>query len=346
MHLTYKKEIKEIIISSKSLLRDAIQNIDKSGLKIVLVVDNKNKLIGTITDGDVRRGLLKGFNLNDRIEKIIHRNPIVVLEEIKKNEVTTLIRENLLQHVPIVNKSHQPVGLHTTVDFKSKIKRKNKIILMTGGLGTRLLPLTKKKPKALINVFGKPMLEHVVLQLKKSGFVNFIFSINYLGNLIKDYFASGEKFNIKIDYVEEKKPLGTAGSLCYLKNLVNQTVIVTNCDVISDIDYGDALDYHIENSGDATMVVRRYETRNPFGVVETSGNQFVSYKEKPVKYENINAGIYIFETNTFKYLEDEKFQDMPDFFMKLLNEGKKVKVYPIFEYWQDLGQKDNNIDTK
>ena len=340
MQLNYNKKIKEIIISFNSKINDAIINLDKSGLKISLVVDNKNKLIGTICDGDIRRGLLNGCSLNDKIERIVNKKPIVLFDAAKQNEALMLIRENFLQHLPIINKNNEPIGLYTTLDInKERSKRENKVVVMTGGLGKRLLPATKNKPKGLISIFGKPMLEHVILQIKKSGFVNFTFSINYLGNMIKDHFSSGKKFKVNIDYIEEKAPLGTAGSLCYLKKLSDQTILVTNCDIISDIDYGDALDYHITNSADATMVVRRYGTKNPFGVIKTDGNKFISHEEKPVRYENINAGIYIIETSALKFLEDEKYQEMTDFFTKLSQYGKKVIVYPIYESWSDYGQK-------
>ena len=217
---------------------------------------------------------------------------------------------------------------------------------MAGGYGKRLLPLTKKKPKALVKIHNKPMVEHIILRAKKSGFYNFILSINYLGNQIKKYFRKQKNFEAKISYIKEKKPLGTAGSLYLLKNLKDQHVLVTNCDVISDIDYFDVIKYHKFNSADVTMVVKRYETKNPFGVIETKGNNFVSYYEKPVKYENINAGIYVFNVKTFKFLKKEKYKDMNEFFEDLVKLGKKVIVYPVHEMWTDFGTKDNLNNTK
>ena len=344
MKLNKKEEIEKIIIKPDYTIRDVIKNLNKTGLKIAIVTDKNNKLFGTIVDGDIRRGLLNGLGLDDKIDSIIYKNPRTTNSKIKTHEATEIMKINYLSHLPVVDENFKLIGLHTLDEVVRPPSRENKFIIMAGGFGKRLLPLTKNKPKALINVLGKPMLEHIVLKAKSFGFKNFTFSINYLGHMVKEYFSSGEKFNVKIDYIEEKKPLGTAGSLFYLKDIKNQTFLVTNCDVISDIDYGDAIDYHKSHNADVTMVVRRYETQNPFGVIETKGNNFHSYHEKPIKYENINSGIYIIESNVLKYLENEKYKDMPDFFTTLVKEGKKVIVYPIYEEWYDLGQKNIKLN--
>ena len=336
-------EIKNTLISADSSIKEAIKNLNLSSLKIVLVVDKNNKLFGTIVDGDIRRGLLDGLGLDSKIKDIVQKSPKVVSLKVSKFEANEIMQVNYINHLPIVDKDQKPIGLHVLDYIRRPTKKDNKIVIMAGGLGKRLLPLTKNKPKPLINAFNKPMLEHVLLKIKQCGFKNFIFSINYLGHMIKDYFSKGEKLGVKIDYIEEKNFLGTAGSLCYLKHLNNQTILVTNCDVICDIDYGDIVDYHKSNKADATMAVYCHETQNPFGVVETNKNIFLSYHEKPIKSENINAGIYILETEVLKYLKDEKYKDMPEFFKDLSESKKKVIVYPIYENWNDLGRR--NIDS-
>ena len=191
MHLSKKKEIKKIIIQSNSLIKDVINNLNNSRLKIALVVDKNNKLIGTVVDGDIRRGLLNGIVIDDEVTKIVHRNPIIVNPKIKKNEILILMKKNELQHIPIVDELKKPVGLYLLDEISHKIDRENNFIIMAGGLGKRMLPETKIIPKAMIKVSGVPMIEHVVLQAKKCGFFNFTFSINYLGNKIKEYFSSG-----------------------------------------------------------------------------------------------------------------------------------------------------------
>tara|TARA_B110001454_G_C12665419_1_gene411357 strand:+ start:224 stop:1267 length:1044 start_codon:yes stop_codon:yes gene_type:complete len=340
MKLKKEKDIKKIIIKLGSTIKSAINNLNNSGLKIVLVTDENNKLLGTIVDGDIRRGLLNGLDLTGKIDDIIFRNPNVTNIKTSNNQAIEIMKMNYLNHLPIVDENNKPIGLHTVEEVVGISERDNKVLIMAGGFGKRLLPQTNKVPKALIEVYGKPMLENIVLKIKKSGFRNFIFSTHYLGDKIKDHFSTGEKLNVKIEYIEEKKPLGTAGSLCYLKNLSGQNVLVTNCDVISEIDYSEAIDYHEFHKADATMAVNRFETQNPYGVIETDGNIFKSYHEKPIKHENINAGIYIFKSEVFKYIDDEKYLDMPDFFAKLLKLKKKVIVYPIYEKWQDMGQKE------
>ena len=344
MNLLKLPEFKKTLISNSSSINDAVKSLNNSGLKIVLVI-KKGKLIGTVVDGDIRRGLLKGINLNDNISKISNKKPITVGIDAKKKEAIYLMKENEIQHLPVVNKKKIVSGLYINLDLIETSKRSTKFIIMAGGLGKRLLPLTKKKPKALIKIFNKPMIEHIIIRAKKFGFHNFILSINYLGNHIKKYFKNKKNLKVKISYIEEKNPLGTAGSLYLLKNIKDKHVLVTNCDVVSDIDYADVIDYHRSNQADVTMVVKRYETKNPFGVIETKGNNFVAYYEKPVKYENINAGIYVFNVKNFKFLKNEQHKDMNEFFDDLIKLKKKVIVYPVHETWADLGTK-NDFNIK
>ena len=212
-------EIKNITIKLDSSIKDVISNINASSLKIALVIDSNNKLHGTIVDGDIRRGLLDGLNLKDKIEKIVNKKPMVARENMSTYEAIEMMKVNYFNHLPIVDNNYKLTGLHVLDHVRRPNRRDNKIIIMAGGMGKRLLPLTKEKPKALIDAFGKPMLEHVLLKIKKCGFKNFIVSINYLGSMIKNYFSTGKKLGIKIEYIEEKKFLGTAGSLFYLKKL-------------------------------------------------------------------------------------------------------------------------------
>lgn len=340
MNLLKIQEFKKTVVNDKSSINDAVKSLNNSGLKIVLVI-KKNKLIGTVVDGDIRRGLLKGINLNDNISKILNKKPITVGTNVKKREAIYLMKENEIQHIPVLNKKKNISGLYINLDLIELAKRNTKFVIMAGGIGKRLLPLTKKKPKALIKVFNRPMIEHIIIRAKKFGFINFIISINYLGNQIKKYFKRKNSLKAKISYIEEKNSLGTAGSLYLLKNIKEKHVLVTNCDVISDIDYADVIDYHKSNNADVTMVVKRYERKNPFGVIETKGNNFIAYYEKPVKYENINAGIYVFNVKNFKFLKKEEHKDMNKFFDDLVKLGKKVIVYPVYESWADLGTKKN-----
>ncbi len=249
------------------------------------------------------------------------------------------MKSNSLIHLPLINNKNIPLGLYTNKTFKKENVNNYHFIIMAGGKGKRLYPITKKKPKALVKVYGKPMLEHIINNAKSCGFNNFTISIKHFGNKIKKYFQNGKKLNTKIDYLVENKALGTAGSLYQFAKRKNQTVVVSNCDVISDLDYLDVLKYHKKNKATATMVVMQHENVNPYGVVTAKGNKFLGYSEKPVKVERINAGIYVFESKVFKYIKKNKYLDMNIFFLNLLRLKQKIVVYPIYEKWQDFGQK-------
>tara|TARA_Y100001970_G_scaffold53704_1_gene68081 strand:- start:20939 stop:22030 length:1092 start_codon:yes stop_codon:yes gene_type:complete len=334
---------KQCLIQKDTTLIKLIENLNFTGVKIALVINKSGKFIGTITDGDIRKGLLRGLSLNSKIIPLVNKNPVFVNKEIKKELAIKIMRENYIDHIPLIKKDKTPFGLYFLNDLlrrsQKKKRQESRVIIMSGGKGKRLLPLTKNKPKSLIEVQGKPMLEQVILNIKKFGFYKFTLSINYLGDMIKKYFKTGKKLEVNINYIKEKKPLGTAGSLYLLKKIKNQEIIVTNCDVISEINYADVLDYHKSNSADATMVVRHYEITNPFDVVKTKGRKFLSYEEKPSKYENINTGIYVLNSKVLKHLEDEKFEDMTNFFLRISKKKLKVIVYPIYEKWADLGNK-------
>ena len=334
-----KKQIKKIILNQKTSIRNAIQNMNKSGLKIVLAVDEKKSLSGIVVDGDIRRGLIKNLNLNSPIKNIVSRNPKVIKKKISDAEALEYMKSNNLIHLPLIDGKNIPSGLYTYKKDSNITKINNQFIIMAGGKGTRLYPVTKTKPKALVKVYGRPMLEHIISNAKSCGFNNFTISIKHFGNKIKKYFQNGKKLNTKIEYLTENKPLGTAGSLYKFAKKKNQTVVVSNCDVISDLDYSDVLKYHKKNKALATMVVIQHENTNPYGVVTAKGNRFLGYLEKPLRIERINAGIYVFETKVFKFIQKNKYLDMNIFFSNLLKQKKKIIVYPIYEKWQDFGQK-------
>lgn len=339
-----KNFCKKIILKKNSTLSQAIQNLNNSGLKICMILDKNDELVGTLTDGDIRRGLLRKLTLKDNITSIINYKPIILNSKNKKNHINELMKENYIEHLPVLNSDKKLIGvffLNKFFNFETRKRRTETVVIMAGGLGKRLLPLTRNLPKPLIKINGKPMLEQLIKNINKFGFNNFIISINYLGNLIEKYFERGKKFNVKISYIKENKPLGTVGSLYKLKKLKNKDFIVTNCDILSDVDYSDVLNYHKKNSADATMVIRSYKLKNPFDVIAIDGKKFISFETKPYKYENINAGIYVLNSRVLKYLEVNTKQDMPSFFKKMKEKNLKVIVYPVFEKWNDMGDINN-----
>ena len=325
-----RTEINSILLDQKSTLRQAIRVMNNTGLKILLVVKKNSKILGTIVDGDIRRGLIKGLNLDSKIIKIINYKPKITRKKITTLEANEIMKLNYLNHLPLLDKKNRPIGLFTK-DYNFLVKeRPNKFVIMAGGKGKRLLPHTINTPKPLVKVFNKPMLEHIIIKARNNGFKNFFLSVNYLKLKIKRYFSDGKKLNVRINYLEEKQPLGTAGSLYLLKNLKNQNIIVSNCDVISDLDFGDLLDYHISNKSDATMAVRRFEKKNQYGVIKAQGKKFISYDEKPLTLENINAGIYVLNSKVLKIIKPNTKIDMTEFFLILKKKKKNVNIYPIY----------------
>jgi len=318
-------------------LKDVIKVLDEIALKIVLIINEKSELLGTVSDGDIRRGLLAGLNLESPIAEILNEKPIVVSTSINKNAVLDLMITNKIQQIPIINNEKQVVGLHLWEDLNTPVTKSNLFIIMAGGKGTRLRPHTENCPKPLLPIQGKPILEHIIERGKSEGFTNFVLAINYLGSMIEDYFGSGERFGVKIDYVKEESPLGTAGALGLLQERPKLEFIVTNGDTITDINFSSFLNHHIENESIATMAVKVHEWQNPYGVAHIKGIDIIDIEEKPVYRSLINAGSYVLAPSALDYLEKFKPCDMTTFFEQLRNASQRIIAYPIHETWLDIG---------
>ena len=330
---------RKTLLSPGASIKEAIESLSQSSMQIILVVSNDNLLIGTVTDGDIRRGMLKDIQLTDKISSIMNLDPLISSPEMSGSFILKLMQSNSFSAIPIVDEFKHIKGLHLLNEIIGPQIRPNQMIIMAGGKGTRLLPKTENCPKPLLPLNGKPMLEHILIKAKEQGFRNFILSINYLGEMIEDYFSDGSKWGLSIEYIREKSPLGTAGSLSVLKRKLKYPVIVTNADVISDIGYGKLLDYHTEHQNSiATMSVRLHKFQHPFGVVNTDGVNIVGFEEKPVINLNIIAGVYVLEPETFNFLEDEEYCDMPSLFIRLKENNMSTIVYPIHETWHDIGR--------
>ena len=326
------------ILKFDSSIKQAISNLNNSGLKIVLVVNNKNEFIGTISDGDIRRGLLANLNIKDSIKKIIHYEALVVPPDFSKESALKLMELNHILQLPIIDTQKNIVGLLLRHSLPVENERNNIMVIMAGGIGKRLLPHTANCPKPMLEVSGKPILEHIIERAKSEGFINFIISINYLGEMIENYFGTGEKLGVNIDYIREKKPLGTAGALSLLNIKTEEPFIVSNGDVITDIRYGELLDFHIKNNSIATMAVNLYEWQNPYGVVGLNGIEITGFDEKPINRTHINAGVYALSKNSLSFLKKDSPCDMPKLFEQLRARSMKVIAYPMHEPWLDVGR--------
>lgn len=329
---------KKTILNSSASIQEAILNLSEGGMRIVLIVNDNNQLAGTVTDGDIRRGLLKGLSLASPIEEIIIKNPFVVTPDFSRDLVVELMTANNIQQIPIVDKKNKIIGLHLWNEITSKISRPNTMLIMAGGEGKRLSPYTEECPKPLLTVAGKPMLEHIINRGKNEGFNNFIISINYLGHMIQDYFGDGKKFRVKVKYIQEKIPLGTCGALSLLDPIPKEPLLVINGDIVTDISYGDLIDFHLRHNASATMAVRSHEWQHPFGVVQTDGVNIVGFEEKPVAISHINAGIYVIQPDALASLKNNKHCDMPTLFERLSAQDKITVAYPMHEPWLDVGQ--------
>ena len=334
------------ILPINASIGQAIRNLDQVAIKIVMIVSETGVLEGTISDGDIRRGLLKGLDLNSSIAGVIHRNAIVVPPEMEYELVMQLMIANKIHQIPVVDGQHQVVGLHIWDEMVSTPIRHNTMVIMAGGMGTRLRPHTENCPKPMLLVAGKPILEHIIDRAKLEGFKHFVLAIHYLGHMIESYFGNGESLGVQIDYLHEESPLGTAGALGLLNPLPTAPFIVTNGDVITDIQYGELLDFHIRHGATATMAVRAHEWQHPFGVVKTSGIEIIGFEEKPIARSHINAGVYALDPVALNFMRQHTHCDMPTLFELLQDKVLRTVAYPMHEPWLDVGSPSDLIKAQ
>jgi dTDP-glucose pyrophosphorylase len=336
-----ERDWRKSILRPNATIGQAIRNLNDTSIKIVLIANDAGTIEGTLSDGDIRRGILRGLDINSSIISIIRRNSLVVPQEMKRELVMQLMLANKVQQIPIVDDQHHIVGLYLWDEISTPPKRPNMMVIMAGGMGTRLLPYTEKCPKPLLSVAGKPMLEHIIERAKLEGFNHFVLAIHYLGDMIEDHFGNGNLFGVQIDYSREKSPLGTAGSLSLLDPIPEVPFVVTNGDIITDIRYGDLLDFHTRHSATATMAVRVHEWQHPFGVVQTKGVEIVGFEEKPISRSHINAGVYALDPGALSVLSSDEHCDMPTLFERIKNRNQRTVVYPMHEPWLDVGRPDD-----
>lgn len=329
---------KELLITQEFTLKEALKVIDKGAKRIAIVVDSSNKLLGTLNDGDIRRALLNDKTLDTKITNVYHKNPSVCsIHDTKETIIKTAIKNKVYQ-IPIVDDEYKLVDVEDLATLLSIQTRKNKVIIMAGGLGTRLKPLTDNVPKPLLKVGSKPILETIIENFNNYGFKDIIISVNYKADMIKNYFKDGSKFGVNIEYIEENKRLGTAGALSLLKREMNEAFFVMNGDLLTNINFEHLLDFHNFGNSIATMCVREYEHQVPYGVIQIRDNKIESIEEKPINKFFVNAGIYILSPKVLEFIPDNKFYDMPTLFQELINKQLNVLSFPIHEYWLDIGR--------
>ncbi|MCG7562510.1 MULTISPECIES: nucleotidyltransferase family protein [Pseudoalteromonas] len=333
---------KKLLISPETSIRDAMEVIDREALRVALVVTDGDKLAGIVTDGDIRRGILSGVDLSDKVEKVMNSSPIVASERKTSAELKEIMRAHSSLSIPIVDGSGSLVGLKTLHEALEVEKKDNPIFIMAGGFGTRLRPLTDNCPKPMLKVGDKPMLETLIRHFKSFGFNNFYISTHYLPEVITEYFGNGEAFGVNITYVHEEEPLGTAGALSLLPDsLPNKPLIMINGDILTNVNFTKVLEFHESQDSDATMCVRDYEIKVPFGVIEGEGHVISDIVEKPTYRYFVNAGIYVISPEIIRSLGKSEYLDMPSLFQRKKDEDCRVLKFPIHEYWLDIGRHDD-----
>jgi dTDP-glucose pyrophosphorylase len=332
------KNIEQIKILATSTIEKALRVIDSGAVKIALVVDSDKKLLGTLNDGDIRRGLLKRKAINETIEDIYSKDPITANNSKSKEELLRLCLINGIAQIPIIDESRKVIDLYIMDDGLSNKQYKNHVVLMVGGLGSRMRPLTENTPKPMLEIGGKPILERIVKQFVDSGFFNITMCLGYKSKVIRDYFKDGVDFGANIEYVIEDKRMGTAGALTLIKNKFNEPFFVMNGDLLTNVDFEEMLNFHESNNSKATMCIREYDMKVPYGVVSVSNNNITSIDEKPIHSFFVNAGLYLLDSECINLIPSNEFYDMPSLFEELIAAKEKIVSFPLKEYWLDIGR--------
>ena len=333
---------KEILVPLTATIGDAIGVLESSTFKTCLIVDEAENLKGTVTDGDIRRGMLRSLGLDDPVEQIMNRSPQVLRRGQEQGDTIQMMTALHVNLIPILDDGDRVVGLEVLDQFAGPGKPcENWVVLMAGGLGTRLRPVTDTMPKPLVRVGNKPLMETTLESFISQGFSRFYISVNYKSEMIRKHFGDGGKWNVEIRYVEEDKRMGTAGALRLLSGLPDAPLIIMNADVLTRINFGDLLTYHHHHDSRATMCVREYNHRVPFGVVQIDEHRITGIDEKPIQICFVNAGIYVLAPEMIDLIPEDERYDMTTLFERIIEAGHSTAVFPIREYWVDVGRMDD-----
>ena len=337
--MTMKTDWKQALLHSGADIAAAAEVLTASSMRIVLVVDDDGRLLGTVTDGDIRRAVVAGFGMGSTVSEVMQNNPTTVSEGDTRRKILQIMREKDLLHLPVLDATGVVIGLEIMQNLVFDAPRTNSVLLMAGGFGRRLHPLTQNLPKPLLPVGKKPILETILVQLVEAGFSKFFIAVHYKADRVREHFGDGSQWDVVIEYLEEDKPLGTAGALGLLDaETINVPLLMMNGDLLTRLNFGQLLDYHTTHGGSATMCVREYDVQIPYGVVQGEGMQVEDITEKPVQKFFVNAGIYVLEPKLVAQCKGDQAEDMPDLLRATIKRGGKVNMFPIHEYWLDIGR--------
>ena len=332
------KNWRESLVTEQATLRETMARIDAGSVQIALVVDRHGHLLGTITDGDVRRALLRGATLETRACEVMNGTPTYAHVTQDRESVLALMQTRGLHHIPVLDDQGMVVGLEVIDELLKKPQRSNIVVLMAGGLGSRLRPLTDGCPKPMLRLGDRPILEHIVEAFASHGFTRFYIAVNYLGGVIEGYFGDGAKWNVSIEYLREPERMGTAGALALLPERPTEPLLVMNGDLLTKVNFSNLLEFHASLGVSATMCVRNYEYQIPYGVVAVDEHRLLAIEEKPKQRCFVSAGIYALSPEVIDYVADTSYVDMPALFATLIHAGRQTAVFPVREYWLDIGR--------
>ena len=323
-------------IHPERTLTDAIKKITLNKKQFVLIVDRNNCLLGILTDGDIRRGILKGFSLNDTVNKIMNANPITASTRESSRQIIDKMMIKNVQQCPIIDKKNKLKDIKFLDKSLTSFSLDNFVVIMAGGMGKRLSPYTKERPKPLMNIAGKPILERIIINLAKHGFKEIFLAVYYKSEMLEEFFGDGSSYGVKLNYIKEKSPLGTAGSISLLPNKPKKPFLVMNSDIVTDVNYFGLLDFHKKNKSIGTMCLKDFSVEVPYGVVQTNNNKILKIKEKPILTYKVNAGIYVLSPKATNYIPLNEYFDMTELFEILIKNKHKTSAFPIFENWADI----------
>ena len=333
--------LQQCLIGPDTSIRTLIERFTTRAEQIGIVVDEHQRLLGTVTDGDLRRGILRGVTTDAPVREIMNTEPRTLSIDQPRDDITGFMRRERVRHLPVVDFAGRAVDLITLDKLLGPTPQPYPVVIMAGGEGTRLRPLTEHTPKPMLDVGGQPILETIIRRCAAAGFSQFFLSVNYRADVIKHHFADGRNLGVQITYLHEMTPLGTAGALGQLPAGLDTPVLVLNGDVLTKMDPARLIDFHRDAEAAATMGVREYEFQIPYGVVDIDDSEIRGLREKPVSRQFINAGIYVLDRAALDLLPEDAASDMPALFAACRAAGLKTMAFPIREYWIDIGHLDD-----
>lgn len=325
------------LLAPDASLLEAIERMDAVRRKLIVVVDADRRLLGTVSDGDIRRGLMRRLEMDAPVSAVMNCEPVAIRVAGPEAEAMVRLSERGVSLAPLLDAGGRVVGLYPDAAMATRA-RDNLVVIMAGGRGVRLAPLTQTCPKPMLKVAGRPLLESIIERLRDQGFSRFRLAVNYLAEVITDHFGDGSGMGVEIDYLREDHPRGTAGALSLLREPVTAPVVVLNGDVLTRLAFGDLIDFHLENGAAATLCVREHQFQAPHGVAEIDGVRLISLREKPTFRWQANAGIYCLDGSMLSQIPAEGPYDMPELLSAMVSDGDRVCAYPMHEYWLDIGR--------